>query len=267
MTLREGFVEVDGGRLHYQIDGEGDPLVLLHGFGLDARMWDGEVERFGRDHAVVRYDLRGFGRSTLPTAPFTHFGDLRALLLQLGLARVDLVGLSMGGGVAVDFALSHPELLRSLVLVDTIVGGFKWRTDGKAMGAAWAAAKTGGLPAARAAWLANPLFAPALEDPEVAARLRTMVDDYSGWHFLNDSPQRPLEPPAWERLASIATRTLVLVGARDLADFRDIAARLTRDLPQAQSHVVEGAGHMLNLEAPARFHELVARFLAEAANA
>src|SRR5882724_5696096 len=157
MTLREGFVDVDEGRLHYRVDGDGNPIVFLHGFGLDARMWDGEVESFAPEHAVVRYDLRGFGRSSLPTAPFTHVADLRTLMEQLGLARAHVVGLSMGGGVAIDFALTPPEMVRSLVLVDTIVGGFKWQENNEDMGAAWAAAKTGGLAAARAAWLGSPL--------------------------------------------------------------------------------------------------------------
>lgn len=215
MAEREGFVDVDGGRLHYQVQGKGDPIVWLHGFGLDARMWDGDVEHFAPEHTIVRYDLRGFGRSSLPTGPFTHTADLHALLVHLGIARVHVVGLSMGGGVAIDFALVHPQAVRSLVLVDSIVGGFKWQQSGSDMGAAWAAAKSGGVEAARAAWLANPLFAPALRIPAVANRLRAMVAEYSGWHFVNDSPQRPLQPPAWERVAAIAAPTLVLVGALD----------------------------------------------------
>jgi pimeloyl-ACP methyl ester carboxylesterase len=223
-------------------------------------MWDGEVEHFARAHTIVRYDLRGFGRSSLPVAPFTHVGDLSALLSHLGIARAHLVGLSMGGGVAIDFALTQPQAVRSLVLVDTTVSGFKWQENGAEINAAWAAAKRGGIEAGRAAWLASPLFAPALRIPSVAGRLRAMVDEYSGWHFVHDSPQRPLQPPAWERVAAIAAPTLVLVGALDLADIRTIAARLMREIPGARGHVIDGAGHMLNLEAPARFRELVAAF-------
>jgi 3-oxoadipate enol-lactonase len=258
----EGFIEVDHGRLHYEIGGEGDAIVLLHGFALDARMWDAEAAHFATSHCVVRYDLRGYGKSTLPAAPFAHHADLHAVLAALGIARAHVVGLSMGGGVALDFALVHPELVRSLVLVDTIVGGFKFSENAPQMGAAWAAAKTGGVPAARAAWLDNPLFAPARRSPAVAGRLRTMVDEYSGWHFVNDSPEVKLQPPAWERLGDVAARTLVVVGELDLADFRAVAARVAREVPRAQTEVMPGVGHMANMEAPARFQEVLSAFLA-----
>jgi 3-oxoadipate enol-lactonase len=264
LPITDGFLDVENGRLYYQVAGGGDPIVLLHGFALDHRMWEGEFERFARDHTVVRYDLRGFGRSTQPVAPFTHTDDLRALLTHLGFERAQLIGLSMGGGIAIDFALTHAQAVRSLVLVDAIVSGFKWQENGAVMASAWAAAKSGGVEAGRAAWLANPLFAPSLRLPEVATRLRAMVGEYSGWHFVNDSPQRPLQPPAWDRLATIATPTLVIVGALDLADFRTVAHRLARDIPAAELHVLEGVGHLSNMEAPERFQDVVAPFLIRA---
>jgi pimeloyl-ACP methyl ester carboxylesterase len=263
MERREGFVEVDGGRLRYEVAGDGDPIVFLHGFGLDARMWDGEVEHFRRDYTVVRYDLRGFGRSSLPAAPFAHHDDLAALLAHLGLDGAHVVGLSMGGGVAVDFALAHPSRVRSLVLVDSIVGGFSWQKNATEMRAAWAAGKSGGIEAGRAAWLASPLFAPSLRQPDVAARVQAMVADYSGWHFVHDSPQRPLQPPALQRLDTIAARTLVVVGALDLPDFRAIAERLAGAIPGARQLVLDGVGHLASMEAPAQFHAALADFLAE----
>jgi 3-oxoadipate enol-lactonase len=261
MSERKGTVDVDHGRLRYQISGEGEAIVFLHGMGLDARMWDAEAVRFSRNHMVVRYDLRGFGKSTMPQAPFAHHADLCALLTHLSIDRAHVVGLSMGGGVAIDFALVHPEIVRSLVLVDTFVHGFKFQENAAQMNAASAAAKTGGVAAGRAAWLANPLFAPARRSPEVDGRLRTMVEDYSGWHWLNDSPQAPLNPPAWERISEIALRTLVVGGELDLVDFRVIADRLASEVPTATRKVIAGVGHMANMEAPEQFHDILATFL------
>jgi 3-oxoadipate enol-lactonase len=261
MSEREGFVDVDHGRLRYQVSGEGEAIVFLHAMGLDARMWDAEVVRFARDHRVVRYDLRGFGKSTVPGASFAHHADLRALLAHLSIDRAHVVGLSMGGGVAIDFALVHPEIVRSLVLVDTFVRGFRFQENAGQMNAASAAAKTGGAAAGRAAWLDSPLFAPARRSPEVDKRLRTMIEDYSGWHWLNESLQVPLNPPAWERISEIALRTLVIVGELDLVDFRVIADRLASDLPTATRKVIAGAGHMANMEAPEQFHDILATFL------
>ncbi len=263
--VNEGFVDVDGGRLWYEVSGAGEPIVFVHGFSLDARMWEGEAARFGGDYTVLRYDVRGFGRSSLPTVPFAHADDLAALLAHLGWARAHVVGLSMGGGIAVDFALTHPARVRSLVLVDAVVGGFPWPPGTAPLTAALAAGKVGGVAAARVAWLASPLFAPSLARPDVAPRLRAIIDDYSGWHWVNDSPQRALAPPAWQRLGEIAARTLVLVGALDVPEFHAIAAHLVREIPGARGEIVDGAGHLVNLEAPERFAALVAAFLAEAA--
>jgi pimeloyl-ACP methyl ester carboxylesterase len=130
------------------------------------------------------------------------------------------------------------------------------------MGAAWAAAKKGGVLAGRAAWLDNPLFGPALRSPAVAQHLCMMVEEYSGWHFVNDSPQVPLKPPAWERLADIRSPTLVVVGELDFTDFRMVAERVAREVPGAKRQVMVGVGHMANMEAPERFHEILTAFLA-----
>ena len=138
-----GFVEVEGGRLGYEVDGAGEPIVFVHGFGLDGRMWDGEAAHFSRDYAVVRYDVRGFGRSSPPTGPFAHVEAIfAALVSHLGFARAHLCGLSMGGGIAIDFALAHPARVHALVLVDSVVGGFPFPRGTAPLTASMAAAKT-----------------------------------------------------------------------------------------------------------------------------
>ena len=92
-----GLVPVDGGKLYYEAAGTGEPLVFVHGFTLDARMWDDQWEGFSDRYRVVRYDVRGFGRSDLPSGLHGHHTDLRAVIDHLGLVRPHLVGLSMGG--------------------------------------------------------------------------------------------------------------------------------------------------------------------------
>jgi pimeloyl-ACP methyl ester carboxylesterase len=243
-------VELDHGVLHVEDEGAGEPTVLIHGFGLDARLWDVEAAHLARTRRVIRYDLRGFGRSSLPAGPFSHADDLLALLDRLDIARAHLVGLSLGGGVALDAAIAHPDRVRTLVLLDSIVSGFIWRDDRAVMQAAWAAGRASGVPAARASWLANPLFAPALAHPTAGVRLRMLVDAYSGWHWVNQNPVRMLDPPALGRLAEVRAPTLVLVGELDLADFRHLAERLRREIPGARGRVLPGVGHMCNLEAP-----------------
>ena len=119
----EGFVEVEGGRLYYREAGEDPPVILLHGGYLDHRMWDGQVQTLARDHRVVRYDIRSHGRSSAEEVPFSDVEDLGALMDALAIPRATLVGLSMGGFIAADFALARPERVVSLVLVGPGISG------------------------------------------------------------------------------------------------------------------------------------------------
>jgi pimeloyl-ACP methyl ester carboxylesterase len=128
----------------------------------------------------------------------------------------------------------------------------------------WEAGRAGDLDVARARWLTNPLFAPALEQPTVAAELREIVGDYSGWHWLDRGDgQRSPQPPAFQRLEAIVAPTLIVVGERDLPDFHACGAEMARRIPDARLAVIPGAGHMANMENPAAFNDLVLRFLAE----
>jgi 3-oxoadipate enol-lactonase len=262
------FADVNDTRLHYEETGAGPALVLVHGHGLDRRMWDDQVPAFAPRRRVIRYDLRGYGRSALPAAPFTHHDDLLALLDHLRVDRACVVGLSLGGSVAVNFALVHPARVRALVLVATsAVGGFFWPDE---LAAAFApiheAGRRGDMALAKRLWLAMPWFAPAREHPELRARLEAIVADYSGHHFAHDSLARSLKPPANDRLHEITAPTLVIVGERDLAYYNlPLADRLASQIANAQKVVMTGVGHMANMEDSPTFNRVVLEFLARLA--
>ena len=264
MDEQRGTAEVNGTGLYYEVAGSGHPLVLIHGFALDTRMWDYQFEAFAQHYRVVRYDMRGYGKSLPPTdESYSHTDDLMALLEHLRIDRAHVFGQSRGGAVAIDFVLAHPEATGALVLVDPVLGGHSWsqeaaRTDG----AIWETAAKSGVEAGKAKWLAHPLFAPAREKPEVAARLEQIVSDYSGWHLINTDPGRYADPPAAQRLHEIGAPTLVVVGERDLPDFLVIADTL-QQVPNARKVVLPGVGHMCNMENPTKFNEVVLDFLAE----
>lgn len=251
--------EVNGTRLYYEMAGSGEPLVLLHGFSLDTRLWDEQFDAFAQHYRTIRYDARGFGRSSLPDGPYRHIDDLRALLLTLEAAPAHLLGLSLGGGVMLDFALAYPDDVRSLILADTALGGYAWAKD---WGEPRRAARAEGLAAAKAAWLNDELFAAANEQPALAARLQQMVSDYSGYHWLQRDSERGPEVPAIKRLEAIDVPTLIIVGERDLPEFCAIADQLAARLPHARMVELKGVGHMSNMEAPAAFNDAVLAFLA-----
>jgi pimeloyl-ACP methyl ester carboxylesterase len=256
---------VAGTRLFYEMTGTGPPLVLIHGFTLDSRMWDGQMDALAMRHQVIRYDMRGFGHSALPEEEsYSAAGDLKALLDYVGVDTAAIIGLSLGGGVAVDFALTYPDRTRALILADGVVGGWEWSSGwNERVGAVWSAGRESGIEAAKERWLALPLFVPAQEQPNVARLLRVMVSDYSGWHWLRQDSQQYLDPPALQRLGSVTAPTLIILGERDAPDFHAIAAAFQRSIPGAESVTIPGVGHMVNMEAIEQFNDIVLRFLDE----
>ncbi len=260
--MEDIFVCPDGGRLRYCTAGSGDPVVLIHGLSLDTSMWDPQWPELSREFRAIRYDMRGFGGSTVPRASYSHCDDLLGLLDFLDARPAHIVGLSMGGRVALRFALDQPQAVKSLTLIDSALEGHSWT-------AAWSqkmreiteAAANGGPAAAKQLWLAHELFAPARRDPRLAAALAAMVGRYTAWHWSNVDPVRKAQSPASESLPMLRCPTQVLLGELDLPDFAAIAQRLAATIPQATLHIIPGAGHMANMEAPAAVNELLLKHL------
>lgn len=257
-----GMAPVADGELRFEIDGSGPPVVFGHGFSLDARLWEPQLASLAGSRTLVRYDLRGFGRSTPPVAPYNHSQDLLALLDYLGFERAAFVGLSLGGAVALGATLLAPQRVERLVLVDSLLPGFPYSEAfrGEHVEICGLAAERD-LDAARQRWLASPFFAPARANPAAAPRLRAMVADYSGWHWTHRDLARSLKPPLAERLPEVTAPTLVIVGELDIDDFQGIARAAAESIPQARLAVVAGAGHLPNLERPEAVDRLLAEFL------
>jgi pimeloyl-ACP methyl ester carboxylesterase len=255
------FVCADGGRLRYCTAGAGDPVVLIHGLGLDASMWEAQWPVLQQEFRAIRYDVRGFGASTMPDAPYSHSDDLLGLLDFLEARPAHVIGLSFGGRLALRFALDHPSAVKSLTLIDSALEGHSWSGDwNRKMDSVSSAARRGdsaGLQAAKQLWLAHDLFASARRNAKLAAELADMVGRYSAWHWWNADPVRRSAVPAAKALAMVRCPTLVLVGELDLPDFQAIARRLAAELPRATLHTIAGAGHMANMEAPDAVNEQV----------
>jgi pimeloyl-ACP methyl ester carboxylesterase len=257
-------LERPGARLVYEVTGTGPAVVLVHGFGLDRRMWDPQAEHLAARFRVVRYDCRGFGASGPfdPAVPYTHASDLVALLDHLALGRAVLVGLSFGGRVVLETALAAPDRVRGLVLLDAVLDGVPWDRESEAgMDEVARQVRAGGVQAGRAAWLAHQLFAAARQRPDLASSLADMVAGYPGQHWLGLDPHRQVGPDPFDALERVAAPTLVAVGEHDVPGFREMSAVLARRIPRATHRVVAGAGHMANMEQPAAVSELLTRFL------
>lgn len=265
VTLQEGFEDVNGTRLHYEQAGAGTPVVFIHGFSLDLHMWDDQFAPLSEHYHAVRYDLRGFGQSAVPSEEmYGHEADLKALLDHLNIQQpAHIVALSLGGMVAIDFALTYPAAVRTFTLADALFAGFHFTGTDAGTDTLWETAREKGIPAAKQEWIASGYFKPLHEQPTILAKVEAIVSNYSGWHFLNNNPAVSPEPRADGRLGEIKVPTLIVIGERDISDFRKMADIMEQQIPGAHKIVLPRVGHMSNMEAADRFNEIVLAFLAK----
>ena len=247
-----------GGELYYEAEGDGVPVVLVHGLALDARMWDDQVPALKDIARVVRYDVRGFGRSARDgDTAYSHADDLWWLLDHLKIEQAVLVGLSMGGRIVVEATLTAPQRVPALVLLDAVLDGVPWDPDSKrGMQAIGEGLRSGGLDAAKAAWLRHDFFVPAHRTPDIAHRLAEMVGEYSGVNWTSADPHTP-QPHSIELLATIAAPTTVVIAELDVPCFHEMSDVLADRIPGARKVTVPGVGHLVNMEAPETVNALL----------
>ncbi|MEV5972230.1 alpha/beta fold hydrolase [Streptomyces sp. NPDC051921] len=245
----------DGGRLWAERRGAGSPVVLLHGAGMDSRLWDAVVPELARHHDVIRYDARGLGRSATPGEPFSDVEDLRTVLDHFGVRQAALVGLSMGGETALDFALAHPGRVTALALVGASVSGHVWpeRPELAAYDTARRERDAATLAELELAiWAAMGRTAPGGELIEAMVASNAEQRVVSEQHMVVPTA-RDAEP----HLGEITVPTLVLHGDHDHPEIAVIARRLVADIPAARGETIRDADHYLPLRAPERLTELL----------
>lgn len=246
-------VDVNGARLWYDEAGEGPALLLLHGGLGDSGLWEPVVPFLAEQVRVIRTDLRFFGRSTGPAAPWAWHDDVIGVLDELGVERAALAGLSLGGRIAIETALAYPERLTALALVAPGLAGHDGRAYTEEMERRYEAAEAAG-----------DLEAMIEIDLEPWAPLGIDQRIVDLWHATTDAnplpdgvePRPPAGPPAKERLAELAVPTLVVTVSHDPEGFREIGPLIAAEAPNAR-HVELGSDHYVTLREP----ELVARTL------
>lgn len=262
---RAAYAEVPG-------DSSVRPLVLLHGGGVDHRMWAPQFAAFpGR--RIVAPDARGHGSTPAATAPFRLADDVIALLDRLEIERAVVIGLSMGGGTAVDLALEYPSRVAGLVVSGTGTSEPAF-TDPWVLGifADWAAAQERGD---AEAWLDafmrfthGPERGPSEVADAVWRSVEKMARETLAQHVVVDEdgvPQAPIRPTTltqtWERLPEIRVPVLAICGAQDSVDHRAMGARLARSVPVGRYRELPASAHYPNLERPDEFNAAVSELL------
>ena len=248
MSAHAFAVTVEGDTLTGERRGQGaTPLVLVHGLAGCRTDWDRLVAALPAGLPVIRYDLRGFGASIAQEGlPFSHAEDLLALLDALAIDRTIPVGLSMGGGVALNFALSHPERVARLALLSPAIVGWEWSDEWKALWRDVAApAREGDMALARERWWQHPMFA-GIRDSDAAEEFRQAITRYDGRQWVRDDQRAEL--PDVDRLHELVRSTLLLTGSEDVPDLRLIADVIEALAPDITRVDFAGAGHMLHFE-------------------
>jgi pimeloyl-ACP methyl ester carboxylesterase len=256
-----GFAEVNGGRLYYEAMGKGPAVVLVHGGLVDSRLWDAQMKPLSKHYRVVRYDIRGYGRSAAPAGEYYPHEDLRALLDHLKIDKATLVGLSLGGIIAADFALEHPARVERLVLVGSGLRGDKQPRDERAA-KAYLVGEREGAEKYFEAFKQSEMLAGLRDKPKARASMRTMmVENFKALAQLRKGlPQAP-EPPTAERLAQIKAPTLVVIGSLDGKNLQNIADTLATKIPGARKVVIPGASHHPPVETPKEFNRVLLDYL------
>ena len=264
--VRSGYVDVGGGRLFYEELGRGSAIVLLHDGLLHRETWDAQFPVLAESHRVVRYDRRGYGRSTPAEAPFSHIRDLDSVFTALGIERAVIVGCSSGGELAIDYTLAHPERVSGLVLVGPIVSGMGYTEHFSTRGGRFHPTEKTTLDEVIEYFSNVDPYAIAPGNLEAKARANELLR--ANPQNLNWAAYQLIEPaarPALPNLGEIAVPTLIVVGEFDIPDVHAHCGAIEAGIRGAKRVVMSGAGHLVHMEQPEAFDALVTRFLADLA--
>jgi pimeloyl-ACP methyl ester carboxylesterase len=264
-----GHIDVDGGNLYYEVEGDGHPLLLIHGGLGDLRMWDEQVPAFAERYRVIRYDTRGFGRSETDDVEFSNHADAAAVLDHVGADSAYVIGQSRGGMIALDLAVDRPDRVDALVSVAGGVGGYEAELPAGVeappwdeMERIWEAKDWEAL-----AELETKVWVDGWGQPadRVDSGLRQKVHGGILASMKAEKPegkQQRLDPPAAERLGDLDIPTLVLIGQVDEPGAVLAEQHLASSVAGAQVVEFPGVAHMIHLEDSQRFNKLVLAFLA-----
>lgn len=271
MKTQSGFADAADARLYFEQAGTGPAVLFVHAGVADLRMWDSQVEALSDRFNCIRFDMRGFGRTENRADSFSPSGDIVAILDHLDVDRAHVVGLSMGGGSAVRFALEHPDRVLSLCLVAAGVGGWEGPANEAELAELAEVEKAFEAQDWDLAvelevqyWLDGPGRAGRVGD-EIREKMKQMCRTSYGRSEPTARPL-PMDPPAIKRLSEMGVPTLVIVGTFDESSIPEIADVLAEGIHGARKIVYEGAAHMINLEQPERFNSDLLGFLTGSAS-
>lgn len=259
-------VEVGQATLAGRQIGEGLPVVFLHAGVCDKRMWESQMAEAAEEgwHTIA-YDRRGYGETQSTDEAFSHVDDLEAVLQTLDIHAAVFVGCSMGGGLAIDFALRHPGRVIGLVLIGTSVTGAPWsatNAEQQIEAAEEDAYERGDLDMLNRVQAHEWLDGPRAQSGRVGGAVRELFLDMNSLALSKpELTQVEQQPDAWRRVGEINAPTMLLVGDEDFTALIDRHDHLSEEMPNAFAAVLEGVAHIPSIERPDLVNSMLLEFL------
>lgn len=258
-----GFVTLSNVRMYYEITGAGDPLLLIHGLDSDSRMWDQQFNTFRQFFKTIRFDCRGFGKTTMPPGEFQLLDDIHDLLNGLGIESAHIVGYSYGGTIAPSFAIKYPDMVKSLILVSPGMVGYKWSPKLQDYFKKFQETYT----SKHYDDMFRLLFWKSVYGPyrkeeglgEICDLVKEMFQN-----ALSITPRDGKPLPTGDtrnHLTEITCPTLILSGELDFEDYHIIADIYNERIPRCQKRIFPNSAHFINLEQPRLFNKEIIDFL------
>jgi pimeloyl-ACP methyl ester carboxylesterase len=264
--MEEFSIELDDAVLTGAEMGEGLPVVFLHAGVGDHRMWLDQMTIAAENgwHAIA-YDRRGYGDAESADVPFSHIDDLEAVLDAFDIHAAIFVGCSLGGGLAIDFALRNPGQVIGLVLIGTSVTGAPWSATAEEQGIEMAeedAWERGDLELLNKVQAHEWLDGPRAQSGRVSGAARELFLDMNA-KALAKPPltQEELPPDAWNRVEAVTAPTMLIVGDEDFTTIIERHEHLSETMPNTFAAVLEGAAHLPSVEKPALVSRMLEEFL------
>lgn len=266
--IKKGYISCLDNKIYYEEVGKGEALILAHAGYLDCSMWDDQFLYFAnKGFKVIRFDSYAHGKTIDgKNTPFLH-ELIKALVDELSLGQVNLIGTSMGGVTLIEFALNHPEDINKMILVSTGINGYNWATDKlfipnlrKQLEYITNQDTLNAAEIFLRSWFDGPYRQPTELPTEKRTKSKKVILDRFKNHGLRKNALSS-HPKAIERYEKIKTNTLILVGDQDMPSIKDISSFLDEGMENSKKIEIKGVGHMMNIENPVEFNKLVLEFL------
>jgi len=271
--IQGDYVSIDSGnvKLYAEECGEGTPIILIHGHSFDTRQWDDNMEGLSRNHRIIRYDMRGYGKSDMPEEGkhFLHATDLLQLMDAMNVKKGHIVGLSLGAFVATDFMALYPERALSI----TVTGGAIHEVPGPDEPISYEEElskrgeiqkiKEKGLDEYKEQWIRAIMNSLGSKATETEPDIRSIIGDWKGWQVLHIEPRPLLGSSVKAKLKELKVKVplLVLIGEEDSAGSQESSQKLADLIPWNEKAYLQDAGHMNNMERPGEFNTAILGFI------